>query len=207
MSNTSSNPTEGEKPRRSMFRGQPGTEASRTQVLGLDSLERNLGFFAAFIGFVAAGLALPPYLSGKATKFTQTAKPNAHHLCSKGYHLVSSLCERVVLQTHGYWTFEFYGLLGMAALLLFAAFRKNRAMLIVISLIFGLIAGSAGFLFLALAAWLLIRAFRLQRSGTTQRPARDRTKSRRAPSETNLEAGRAAPAPSKRYTPKRPNRR
>jgi hypothetical protein len=190
-----------------MFRSQPGTAVSRTQVLGLDSLERNLGFFAAFIGFVAAGLALPPYISGRATKLTQTAKPSVHHLCSKGYHLVVSLCERVVLQTHSYWTFEFYGLLGMASLLLFAAFRKNRAMLIVIALIFGLIAGAAGFLFLALAAWLLIRAFRLQRSGTTQRPSRTRSKSLPGTADANPQVDRAAPAPSKRYTPKRSNRR
>jgi len=175
-------------------------------VLGLDPLERNLGFFAAFIGLVAAGLALPPYLSGKATKFTQTAKPSSHHLCGPGYHLVASLCEKVVLQTHGYWTFEFYGLLGMAALLLFAAFRRNRAMFIVISLIFGLIAGTAGFLFLALAAWLLIRAFRLQRNGSPQRPGRDRTKGRRDTTTENS-VSRIAPAPSYRYTPKRQNRR
>ncbi len=176
------------------------------QVLGLDPLERNLGFFAAFIGLVAAGLALPPYLTGKATKLTQTQKPNAQHLCAKGYHLVASLCEKTLFQTHSYWTFEFYGLLGMAALLLFAAFRRNRAMLIVISIIFGLIAGAAGFLFLALGAWLLIRAFRLQRNGTTQRPTRDRAKGRAAVAGREAPI-RATPEPSKRYTPKRQKRR
>jgi len=203
MSNTSSPSNGGEKKRPSMFRGEPGTEPTRREVLGLAPLERNMGFFAAFIGIVASGFALPNYLSGKNTHLTQTAKPNAAHACAKGYHLVASLCEKTIVQTHAYWTFEFFGLLVMSALILFAAFRRNRALLIVISIIFGLIAGAAGFLFLALGAWLLLRAFRLQRNGSPRRPTRQRS----TPSSDVSTPARVAPAPSKRYTPKRQNRR
>jgi hypothetical protein len=203
-------------PRFSLFGKRPTGEATRAQVVGLDRLERNLGFFAAFIGFLASSFAFKNYITGKSTSFVETAKPNAKHLCQSGYHLVTSLCEKTVTQSHGYWAFQFWGLFGMALLVGFASWRRNRPMLIVVSLLVGVIAGSAGLLFIGLGAWLLIRAFRMQRYGDptfkgSNAVARSRAQARpprqkRSATEVTSPV-RAAPTQSKRYTPKKKTKR
>ena len=204
------------KPRFSLFGKQSSGPVSRQQVIGLDKLERNLGFFAAFIALVSSSFAFKNYVNGKATSYIQTAKPSAKHLCQSGYHLHIALCEKVITQTHAYWTFQFWGLFGMSLLVAFAAWRANRPMLIVVSLLVGVIAGAAGLLFIGLGAWLLIRAFRLQRYGDptfkgANNVARTRAQNR-APRQKRGATAEAVvtkptPTPSKRYTPKKRNKR
>ena len=213
------NPSEnGPKPRFSLLGKQSSGPVTRQQVVGLDKLERNLGYFAAFIAFVSSSLAFKNYVSGKATSYIQTAKPSAKHLCQSGYHLNNAIatCEKVITQTHAYWTFQFWGLFGMSLLVAFAAWRANRPMLIVVSLLVGVIAGAAGLLFIGGAAWLLIRAFRLQRYGNpTFKGANNVARSRAQNRPPRQKRGAAAeavvtkptPTPSKRYTPKKRNKR
>jgi hypothetical protein len=86
------------------------------------------------------------------------------------------------------------------------------------------IVGSAGIAFLALGAWLAVRAFRLNKYGDptfrgSNIKARERAQERRATRGTRASTPRAkrgktsstpvsrTPAPSKRYTPKKTNRR
>jgi len=203
------------KSRPSIFGKQPNGPVTRQQVIGLDKLERNLSFFAAFIALVSSAFAFKNYVTGKATSYIQTAKPSAKHLCQSGYHLHVSLCEKVITQSHAYWTFQFWGLFGMSLLIAFGAWRANRPMLIVVSLLVGVIAGAAGLLFIGLGAWLLIRAFRLQRYGdptfkgansVARTRAQNRTP-RQKRGATEAVVAKPTPTPSKRYTPKKRNQR
>ena len=192
---------------------QPGG-ASRETVLGMDNLERGLSYFAAFIALVSAAFILPKFLSGKTTYLTQTAKPSSQHTCAKGFTLVAKLCEKSVAQTHSYWAFLLFASAAMGLLIVFAAWRRNRPLVIVLTLLLGTASGSAGFLFLALGGWLLIRAFRLNRYGTSSMKAanqmareRARTRTPRAKRGAVSEVSSPTPAPSKRYTPKKRPRR
>ena len=201
------------RPKFSFFGRASSSEVSREEIIGLNGLESKLGYFAAGIGLVSALLALPNFLKGKATVLLDTQKPSAKHLCASGYHLVTSLCEKQVIQSHAYWTYTFFGLLIMGVLLALASWRRSRAALIVVALVFGLVEGAAGWLFIALAAWLLIRAFRLQKYGDptfkgSNAVARERGRNRQPRGKAAApEIGKAAPAPSKRYTPKKKPRR
>ena len=106
------------------------------------------------------------------------------------------------------------------AIFAFSYFRK-RPGVIVGSFLLGLATGTAGIFFLALGAWLSVRAFRLQKYGDppfrgSNIKARERAQERRAnrgvrtkasKSTTTASTSRTTPAPSKRYTPKKTNRR
>lgn len=207
--------------RRFTFFGKAGNgEATREQVLGLDKIERYMGFFAAFIGIVTSLMVLPKFLSGKATTLVESVGAKAHNSCPTSYTYVAAVkaCHRTVMQSHSYWTYLLFGTLIMSALLLLAVLRGSRPALIVTALIFGLAAGTAGLLFIALAAWLFIRAFRLQRYGDatfkgSNAIARQRgqVRTRREPRARRgaapADPAKPAPAPSKRYTPKKKNAR
>jgi len=202
------------KPKRQFFSRSSNNSVTRAQVLGLDRLEQLLGYFAAVVALVSGALVLPKFLSGKTTYLTETLKPSKLHTCTSGYHLVASLCEKSVAQTHGYWG-EFLFIYTVAALLMaFAAWRRNRPMLATVALLFGLLTGFAGILFLALGAWLMLRAWRLQRYGTptmrgSNAVARERARSRQPRRRQAEDASPSlkAPEPSKRYTPKKGTRR
>lgn len=218
MSDNNELPAVSRRPRFSVFgQPQPGG-ASREQVMGVDKLERGLSFFAALIALISAAFIFPNYISGKTTYLIQQVKPNAQEICAKGYTLLHSgkinECQKHVAQTHSYWTFLFFASAVMGLLILFAAWRRSRPLLIVLSLLLGAASGTAGFLFLGLGAWLLIRAFRLNRYGTSSmkeanKIARERVRTRtpRAKRGVEAESAKPTPEPSKRYTPKKRPRR
>ena len=201
--------------RRSLFGSKPEGPVTRKQVIGLDGLEQKIGYFATAIGVVTSLLILPAFLKFKTTYLTQTAKPSASHLCHTGYHLVATLCVKQIAQTHSYWTFLLVGTAVMSLFLGLATWRRNRPALIVVGILIGALSGTAGLLFLVMSAWLMIRAFRLQRFGDasfkgSNAVARERGRNR-APREKRGSAAtvdaKPTPAASKRYTPKKKPRR
>lgn len=197
-------------------RARRPSAAPREAILGLDKLERNLSYFGAVIAVISSLLFIPHLL--KNTWITDTAKPSKSKTCATGYKLVASLCEKHVLTHPSYWWPQFGALLVIGLFIALFAWRNKRTGVIVASILLGLASGVAGILFLALGAWLLIRAFRLQRYGDAtfrgsndvarargrasreKRPARGERGARTAASS---EGAPKPPAPSKRYTPKK----
>jgi hypothetical protein len=120
------------------------------------------------------------------------------------------------------------GLLGGVILVLcvigFAALWKRKRTLVSFSLFllgfaFAVFIGLAGFLFIFLGGWLMLRAWRINKYGTTdskvirreaaaQPRGRQRKEAARSTSKTSSTPGtRKAPTASKRYTPKAPTRK
>jgi hypothetical protein len=190
--------------------------------MGLDSLERGISYFASAIAVISAALFIP-HLT-KNTWITDTAKYVKGKACPTGYTHAATLCEKHQLTHPSYWMPQFLLILVVGLFILLFAWRRKRVGVIVASLLLGLAGGTAGIVFLFLAAWLVIRAFRLQKYGDAtftgssrrartmgqeKREGRDSTPRRtRASKDSKTTAKTAvAPAPSKRYTPKKPSRR
>lgn len=119
-------------------------------------------------------------------------------------------------------------LLGGVILILcaigFAALWKRKRTLVAFTLFligfaFTLFVGLAGFAFILLGGWLMLRAWRLSKYGTTNSKAiareaaarprgRDRKEAAKSSSKTTSSPGsRKPPTASKRYTPKAPARK
>ena len=191
--------------------------------MGLDPLERGISFFASAIAVISAALFIP-HLT-KNTWITDTAKYVKGKSCPVNYKHVASLCEKHQLTHPSYWWPQFILILVVGLAILAFAWNRKRVGVIVASLLLGLAGGTAGIVFLFLGAWLVIRAYRLQKYGDatftgSSRRAREMGQTRRETrastpkrargaksSETASTKAVAAPAPSKRYTPKKPNRR
>jgi len=207
------------RPKFSIFGTASDGAVSRERIIGLDGMESKLGFFAAGILFVYALISLLYFLKGKASQeFVYGPTPSVKHVCTSGYtfsyHLAAPICQKTLGHPHSYWTFQLVLSLTLAIVVAFVSWRRSRAALIVLSFITGLtVQGAAGFPFIALAAWLLIRAFRLQKYGDptfkgSNAVARERGRNRQPRGKAAApEIGKAAPAPSKRYTPKKKPRR
>ena len=170
-------------------------------MVSLDSLERKW-VLGALVAATLAGIAIPAYIvaSNKITKHgknTIAVAPDAK-------------------------------LLGAAILILcvigfLALWRRRRTFvafdLFLIGFGFTLFVGLIGFLFILLGGWLMLRAWRINKYGTTNSKAiaalaenapRDATESRRPrpPGRTASTAGaRKPPTANKRYTPKAPPRK
>lgn len=120
------------------------------------------------------------------------------------------------------------GLIGGVILILcvigFAALWKRKRTLVAFSLFllgfaFTVFIGLAGFIFILLGGWLMLRAWRINKYGTTNSKAiaseaaarprgRQRKETARSTSKTASTPGaRKPPTASKRYTPKAPSRK
>jgi hypothetical protein len=162
----------------------------------------------------------------KNTTIQVTAKYVKGKACPAGYHALHQTCTKALLTHPSYWLFDFLLPIVAGIIILLFATRRMRVGVIVASLMLGLAGGAAGFIFLFLGAWLVVRAFRLQKYGEasfsgSSRRARELSQERRAARETTPRGtkvgrstrGKAAaaksnsPAPSKRYTPKKTTRR
>lgn len=203
--------------------------ASREAVLGLDTLERKL---SVTLGLIAAGFGiffLVQWL--RNATIVKTAKPLAKNACASGYHFVasSSLCQQTY-HDKGEWLLQFIVVLVIGLAILYTAWRAKRAGVATFSLLLGLYLGifGLGVVFFFFGAWLMLRAYRLQRYGDatwrgSNKVAREMAEARRAGREYRPVAGavpataseavaappRSAtpPPPSKRYTPKKTQRR
>ena len=218
---TSADPT----PRRFSRAGSASSE-TRQAVLGLNDLERKFSFAGAAVTLLFIAFYIPERLL-KNTSITVTSAKLKDGSCASGYHLVTSLCSKTTIYHPSYWVIPFIYIVAMGAAIGIFALLRKRAGVIVASFMLGLasgIVGSAGFVFLALGAWLAVRAFRISRYGdptfrganikarerALERRANRASPAARAKSKKSAAASATAsrtPAPSKRYTPKKTNRR
>jgi hypothetical protein len=195
---------------------KPGM-APREVVMGLDKLERGVSFGAAGVALIFAALYFPRVLA-KTTVLHLTAKPSkVEPFCAKNYTHQASLCIRTLVTHPAYWMPAFIALAIIGLFILFFAFRKKRAGVIVSCLLLGLYIGalSNGLLFVFVGGWLIIRAQRLTKYGDasfsgSSRKAKEISKARKeGRSAPTADAPTLKPTPeaSKRYTPKQRKRR
>jgi hypothetical protein len=188
-------------------------------VMGIDNVERGVSYIAGAIAMVLA-LILGPHLF-KNTVLTDTAKPSKTNTCTAGYHLANKLCEKLVTTHPSYWLPQFLEIFIIGLAIIYFAWRRKRAGVAVSTLLLGLAQGTVGLPFLLVGGWLVIRALRLQKygdasfagssrrareMGQAKKSERSGTTSRKKGAQASLTKS-ATPAPSKRYTPKKPPRR
>ncbi|MGD1014062.1 MAG: hypothetical protein ABR963_06705 [Acidimicrobiales bacterium] len=204
----------------SRFTGRPRrprrpSAVPREVVMGIDDLEKKVTYAAGAIALLLAGIFVPRLL--KATKVTVTATPGKGNVCKAGYHLVASLCDKSHLaQPSTYWP-QFLEILIIGGIMMIFAVKAKRAGVAMCALLLGLALGTVGFPFILLAAWLIIRAFRLQKYGDASfagsgKKAREMSQAKKAGrayatpgASATTSAPRTATPPeaSKRYTPKK----
>lgn len=195
-------------------------------VLGLDKLEWGISLFAGGVAMVLALFTAIEWI--RNSPITKEAKPSSTNTCPSGYHLVHALktCEMITKSVRGQWGVQFLFIFIVGLCLLFTVWRRKRAGVACFSIFLGLYLGilSAGAIFFFLGAWLILRAYRLQKYGDptffgSNRVAKEMGQARRAgrsytptasaagEGPTKPSAPPAPPAASKRYTPKKQQRR
>jgi hypothetical protein len=189
--------------------------------MGIDSVERRFGFFGAALAGVLALFFIPHLLHNTTITVTANRLKSGH--CPAGYTLVKSLCTKSEITHPSYWWPQFLIFVVVGSAIAIFSFLRKRAPLIVSFFLVGLATGTPGVVFIALGAWYSVRAFRLNKYGdptfrgsnirarelAAQRRA-ERAAGRPARSSRGRREGSAAPAgpaPSKRYTPKKSQRR
>jgi hypothetical protein len=188
--------------------------------MGMDNLERGISLFAGAIAMVLA-LVISPHLF-KNTLITDTAKPSKTNTCTSGYHFVKAtqLCVESHITHPSAWLLQFLEIVIIGLCIILFALRRKRAGVAVSGLLLGLALGSVGLPFLFVGGWLIVRALRLQKYGDptfsgSSRRARETAKAKkegRVPAPIKEGTGTsskavAPPTPSKRYTPKKQQRR
>jgi hypothetical protein len=179
-------PDDPDSPKRRASEPEQSREELEAAVARADDKERNIGFIAAPIGAIV-GLLITANLINHAKSLGQS--------------------------TSVYQTLTFV-LLGMAVLMLVTAWLRKRLFLGIVLAMFGLGIFNLrfwgfGIPFLMAGAWLLVRAYRLQKK---LRLAGGGSKSTYGPPNSRLPSeGGVLPRPNKRYTPpteklKRPSR-
>ena len=213
-------------------RGRRQSLAPREVVLGLDPLERGISLFGASIAFV---LAIVTAIEWKRNLPTITTKsvPKGK-ACPSAYPTrVNTLCEHIVKTTRTEWEVKFFFIVLVAACILYFALRRKRAGVATFAVFLGLGLGlGSGLVFFFMGAWLIMRAYRLQKYGVatmmgSNRVAREMAQARKEGREPDIEpytgasGTSASPTPrtssskktppksttpeaSKRYTPKKP---
>jgi hypothetical protein len=213
-------------------RGRRQSLAPREVVLGLDPLERGISLFGASIAFV---LAIVTAIEWKRNLPTiTTTKYKTGKACPSAFPThVNTLCEHIVKTTRTEWEVKFFFILLVAACILFFALRRKRAGVATFAVFLGLGLGlGSGLVFFFMGAWLIMRAYRLQKYGVatmmgSNRVAREMAQARKEGRQPDLEpyagttttssgssprsgpskktpAKPTTPEASKRYTPKKP---
>lgn len=202
-------------------RGRRPSLAPREVVLGLDRLEQRISFFAAGVALLLALLTLIQWIRNTPT--LSKVNPSTSNKCLRGYHHVGSLCEELVKTSRGQWEIHFAFITAVSLCILYFALRRKRAGVACFTIFLGLGLGiSTGLLFFLVGMWLIMRAYRLQKYGdasffgsnrVVKEAGRARRKQRSSTSSASRDASVAAartvapPSASKRYTPKKPQRR
>jgi hypothetical protein len=213
-------------------RGRRQSLAPREAVLGLDPLERGISIFGASIAFVLAIVTAIEWKRNLPTITTTKYKPGK--ACPSAFPThVNTLCEHIVKTTRTEWEVKFFFIFLVAACILYFALRRKRAGVATFAVFLGLGLGlGSGLVFFFMGAWLIMRAYRLQKYGVatmtgSNRVAREMARARKEGREPDIEtytgstgtSGSAAPRTSsskkttpksttpeasKRYTPKKP---
>ena len=178
----------------------------------MDRLERTVGLFTGYFALLLAIMAelARNYQPHDLIKHVK-GKP-----CPSGFTQNLLYCEKV-LPAQVAANIIFGALIGIFALsIVIFALRRKRSGVIASNVFLFLILYSgnfatAGFLFVFVAIWLMIRAYRLQKYGSasankSRLAAKERKEGRSAPS-ADSPIVKPAPEASKRYTPKQRKRR
>jgi len=189
--------------------------------MGIDNLERGISYVAGALAMVLA-LVISPRLF-KNTTITTTSSLLKNKTCAATFHLVNGQCEKALVTHWSYWLPQFMEILILGLAVIYFTWRRKRAGVAVSTLLIGLAFGTVGLPFLLLGGWLIVRAFRLQKYGDatfsgSSRIARDAARAKkggRTPTRskkgsavaTKSSAQPVAPTQSKRYTPKKQQRR
>ncbi len=213
-------------------RGRRPSLAPREVVLGLDPLERTVSLFGAGIAFVLAIVTAVEWKRNLPT-ITKKSVPTGK-VCPSAYPTRhATFCEHIVKTTGTQWEVKFFFILIVAACIVFFALRRKRAGVATFAVFLGLGLGvGAGLVFFFMGAWLIVRAYRLQKYGVatmmgSNRVAKEMAQARKegrdpdietypvSTSASNQPATRTrsskktppkstGPEASKRYTPKKP---
>jgi hypothetical protein len=193
----------------------------RRKLRTLDDTERKFGFGAAILAVAIAVLFIPSLLHD--TKQTYTAKV-VKGVCPPFYPPpVHGTCTRIVVQHPSDFVLRFILLMVLGLLLLAAVWASKRTLVMFMSFLTGLAAGTLGLLLIFYGGWLVLRSWRVQRYGTTnskeirtistERAAErsaGRREAKKAKGTTQVppSPGKSPVTPSKRYTPRaKPRRR
>jgi hypothetical protein len=195
----------------------------REVVLGLDPLERRVSIIGAIFAFAIAAVPGLDWLRNVKTLTKLT--PTTPKVCTTGYHWVSPYCEKLTASRSS-WEIQFFFVLVVAICLLYCALRRTRAGVACFSIFLGLgHVSDVGVIFFAIGAWLILRAYRLQKYGDptfsgSNRVAKEMNLAKREGRAPKLETPAIAaetakavakpptpPPASKRYTPKKQQRR
>jgi hypothetical protein len=195
--------------------------APREVVFGMDRTERNVSLFGVGIAMVISLVSLVAWI--KKSPVITTQKYVKGKTCPTAYPKhVGEFCEHILHASDGYWATRFLFVFVVALLVLFFTLRRKRAGVACFSVFLGIGLGIAGVVFVFLGAWLIVRAFRLQRYGeaswsASNKAAREMAQARkegRDPTPPQSSAAlpptpgpTAPPSPSKRYTPKQKPRK
>jgi hypothetical protein len=198
--------------------------APRKVVLGLDPVEFRVSLIGAVFAFVISAIPGVDWLR-KVKTLTKLTPPKSN-ICPAGYDHVASYCQKLSL-TQSSWAIQFFFVFVVALCLLYCTLRRTRAGVACFAVFLGLgHVSDVGVVFFAIGAWLILRAYRLQKYGDatfkgSNQIAREMSQAKREGRAPKLEAQKdatettvktvaksaAAPAASKRYTPKKPPRR
>jgi hypothetical protein len=193
---------------------------SREVVFGMDNVEHKVSLFGVGIAMVISLISLFAWI--KRSPVITTQKYVKGKVCPSAFPKhVGDLCEHILRASDSYWATRFLFIFVVAILLLLFTLRRKRAGVACFSVFLGIGLGIAGVVFVFLGAWLIVRAFRLQRYGEAswsgsnkvakdmaqaRREGRDPTpKSSSPPASTPGPTG--PPSASKRYTPKQKPRK
>lgn len=195
--------------------------APREVVLGLDRLEWGVSLFGAGIALVLALVTGIEWARNEPVITTQKFVKGKACPSDFAKH-VGQFCEHVTTETKSYWEIHFFFILLIGLCILYFTLRRKRAGVACFSIFLGLALGlGSGLVFFFLGAWLIVRAYRLQKYGesaffASNRVAREQGEARRRERKEN--GGRPkrgapetakvlTPEASKRYTPKKQQRR
>ena len=188
----------------------------------MDRIERNVSLFGVAIAWVVSLVSLFAWI--KKSPVITTQKYVKGKTCPKAYPLHRlEFCEHVLKESSSYWATRFLFVFVIALIILFFTLRRKRAGVACFAAFLGIGLGIAGVVFVFLAAWLIVRAFRLQRYGEatwkgSNTVAREMAQAKRegrdpTPKSKSSDASAAPPGPvapptaSKRYTPKQKPRK
>jgi hypothetical protein len=210
-------------PKRSRFQrqGRKPSLVPREVVFGIDQTERKVSLFGVALALVISLFSLFSWI--KKSPVITTQKYVKGKTCPSAFHKhVGDFCEHILKASDSYWATRFLFIFVVALLVLFFTLRRKRAGVACFSVFLGIGLGVAGVVFVFLGAWLIVRAFRLQRYGEaswsgSNRAAKEMAQAKkegRSPTPKSSAAA-VAPAPgpvapptaSKRYTPKQKPRK
>ncbi len=186
----------------------------------MDHIERNVSLFGVAIAIIVSLVSLVAWV--KKSPVITTLKYVKGKRCPKAYptHRLE-FCEHILRESSSYWATRFLFVFVVALLILFFALRRKRAGVACFACFLGIGLGLAGVVFVFLGAWLIVRAFRLQRYGDatwsgSNKIAREVAQAKRegrvvTPKSASTPAAPpgpvAPPSASKRYTPKQKPRK